>query len=229
MWHVGSATIPLTIMSSIVPIPTTRVGDMFVTQRLITQMQEDQLALFKLQNQVSTGQRLQLPSEDPAVALQAIGLQRLLDRKKQIQTGIQSSTSYLNAADSSLSTVSDLLNTLRGNVVAVTGTLSTEADRQTLVQQIDQAIQTLLGTANTQSQGRYLFAGSRLQAQPYDFDGQYVTYSGNNGALRSYVDLNQLFDTNLAGTQVFGGISSEIQGTELKPELTTDTLLSTLN
>ncbi len=216
-------------MSSIVPIPTSRVGDNFVTQRLISQMQADQLALFKLQNQVSTGQRLQLPSEDPAAALQAISLQRLLDRQGQIQNNVQSSTSYLNAADSSLSSVSDLLNTLRGNVVAISGTLSTDADRQTLVQQIDQAIQTLLGTANTQSQGRYLFAGSRSQVQPYDFDGQNVTYAGNDGVLRSYVDLSQLFDTNVAGTDVFGGISSQIQGTELKPGLSADTLLSTLN
>src|SRR5205823_412111 len=39
----------------------------------------------------------------------------------------------------------------------------------------------------------------------------------------------RLFDTNLAGTDVFGGISSQIKGTDLSPQLTADTLLSTLN
>ncbi len=216
-------------MSSIAPIPTTRVGDLFVTQRLISQMQDDQLALFKLQNQISTGQRIQLPSDDAPAALRAIGLQRLLQRKSQVQTNIQASNSYLTAADSNLSSVSDLLNTLKGSVVATTGTLSTDADRQTLVQQIDQAIQTLMAAGNAQSQGRYLFSGSVSQVQPYNFDGNYVSYSGNDGVLRNFVDLDQLFASNVAGTDVFGGTSGQIQGTALAPQLSADTLLSTIN
>ncbi len=216
-------------MSSIIPIPTTRVGDFFVTQRLVSQVQSDQLALFQLQNQVSTGNRLQLPSDDAPAALRAINLQRLLDRKGQIQTNIQASTLYLGAAESNLASVSDLLNTLRGDVVGVSGTLSTDADRQTLIQQIDQAIQSLVASGNAKSQGRYLFAGSRSQDQPYEFNGAYVQYSGNDGVLRSYVDLEQLFDTNLAGTDVFGGISSQIQGVGLTPPVSAGTLLSTIN
>ena len=65
-------------MAGIIPIPTTRVGDLFVRQRLVGQVQHDQLALFRLQNQISTGQRLQLPSDDAPAALRAINLQRLL-------------------------------------------------------------------------------------------------------------------------------------------------------
>ncbi len=73
-------------MSNIVPIPTTRVGDYFIRQRLVAQTQSDQVDLFKLQTEVSTGQRLQLPSDDAPAALRAIGLQRLLAQKTQIQT-----------------------------------------------------------------------------------------------------------------------------------------------
>ena len=85
-------------------------------------------------------------------------------------------------------------------------------DRQTLVQQIDEALETLVATGNAKSQGRYLFSGSRSQDQPYDYNGEFVEYFGNEGVLRSYVDLERLFDTNLAGTDVFGGISSQVQG-----------------
>jgi flagellin-like hook-associated protein FlgL len=216
-------------MSSIVPIPTTRVGDLFVRERLVGQVQHDQLDLFKLQNQISTGKRLQLPSDDAPAALRAINLQRLLDRKGQISTSIQSSGSYLSAAESNLSTVSDLLNKMRGDIVGVSGTLTSDADRQTLVQQIDQALQTLVAAANAKTQGRYLFAGSRAQDQPYDFNGAYIQYSGNEGTLRSYVDLAQLFATNVPGTDVFGGLSSQIQGGDLSPHLSADTLLSTIN
>jgi flagellin-like hook-associated protein FlgL len=125
--------------------------------------------------------------------------------------------------------VSSLLNELRGDVVGNTGTLSTADDRQNLVNEIDDDLQQLLSAANTQSQGQYLFSGSKSQVKPYDFNGQYVQYSGNQGSLQTYVDLDRLFDTNVAGTDVFGGVSAETQGTALKPQISSDTLLSTIN
>jgi flagellar hook-associated protein 3 FlgL len=214
---------------SIIPIPTTRVGDFFVRQRLVGQVQDDQLSLFKLQNQISTGKRMQLPSDDAPAALRAINLQRLLDRKGQISTNIESSNSYLSAAETALAGVSTTLIELRGQTVGLAGTLSNESERQSFVNSIDAALQSLVAAGNTKSQGRYLFAGSHSQGQPYDFDGAYVQYSGNEGVLRSYVDLERLFDTNLPGTDVFGGISKQIQGADLDPQLSPDTLLSTIN
>jgi flagellin-like hook-associated protein FlgL len=214
---------------SIIPIPSTRVGDYFVRQRLVGQVQADQLDLFKLQNQVSTGKRMQLPSDDAPAALRAISLQRLLDRKDQISTNIESSSQYLTAAEAQLGGVADILNDVRGGVVGVAGTLSNDSDRQALVDKINEAIKNILAAGNSQTLGRYLFAGSRSQDQPYDYDGQYVTYSGNEGTLRSYVDLQRLFDTNTSGVDALGGISSQVRGGDLDPQLTADTLVSTIN
>src|SRR5262245_14329272 len=195
-------------MSRIIPIPTTRVGDFFVRQNLVQQVQSDQLELFRLQTQVSSGRRLQLPSDDAPAALRAINLQRLLDRKGQIETNLQSSQFYLSGAETSISSISQLLADIRGDALGVSGTLSDQTARQTVVQQIDQAMKTLVGTSNSKLQGRYLFAGSRSQSAPFTFDGSFVEYTGNNGTLRNYVDLERLFDTNLTGTEVFGGVSA---------------------
>src|SRR5262245_537376 len=110
-------------MGGIVPIPTTRVGDFFIRQRLISQAQSDQLDLFRLQNQISTGRRLQLPSDDAPAALRVINLQRLLERKGQIQTNLQASNQYLGAADARLAKVANSLSELRGSVLGVSGSV----------------------------------------------------------------------------------------------------------
>lgn len=217
-------------MSRIAPIPTTRVGDFFIRQRLAEQVQADQVALYQLQNQVSTGRRLQLLSDDAPAALRVINLQRLIGRKGQIQTNIQASNFYLGAAENNLSQVSQELSNLRGEVIGVTSTLSTDSQRQAVIQKLDSTLQFLVGTANSKALGRYLFAGSRSGTQPYDYNGEFVEYFGNERNLRSYVDLELLFETNLPGTEVFGGISTPIRGTaDLNPHLTSDTLLSTIN
>jgi flagellar hook-associated protein 3 FlgL len=217
-------------MSRIIPIPTTRVGDLFIRQRLADQVLTDQLALFRLQNQVTTGRRLQLPSDDAPAALRAINLQRLLDRKAQIQTNIQASNTQLSAAESTIALVSQQLSDLRGAVLEVSGTLASDQQRQAVIQQIDQTISFLVDTANSESRGQYLFAGSKTGTQPYKTNGNFVEYVGNESNLRSYVDLDRLFDMNVPGNEVFGGVSEAVAGTaDLNPHLTTDTLLSTIN
>jgi flagellar hook-associated protein 3 FlgL len=215
---------------AISPVSTTRIGDLFVRQRLTSQVQQDQLALFRLQNQISTGKRLQLPSEDAPSALRAINLQRLIDRKVQIKTNLQASTQYLGGADSRLASIASSLNELRGEVVGVSGNTVPESARLAVMQDIDSLLQELVNAGNAKMQGRYLFAGSRSQSQPYDYDGKFVEFSGNDGALRSYVDVERLFETNVAGTDVFGGVSAQVEGSvDLNPHLTDDTLVSSLN
>jgi flagellin-like hook-associated protein FlgL len=217
-------------MSRIIPIPTTRVGDFFVRRRLTEQVQGDQLALFKLQYQISTGQRMQLPSDDAPAALRAINLQRLLDRKSQIETNLQSSNLFLGAAENTISRLTDGLIALRGEILGVANTVATDDQRQTVIQQLDRTLQSLVDAANSKAQGRYLFAGSRAAQQPYDYHDGFVEYFGNERDLRNYVDLERLFETNLPGTEVFGGISTPVQGNvDLNPQVTTETLLSTIN
>src|SRR5260221_8025758 len=113
-------------MAGIIPIPTTRVGDYFIRTRLTNQVESDQLDLFNLQNQVSTGKRLLLPSDDAPAALRAIDLQRALQRKQQYQTNLVGSQSLLAGADSSLQDVSTTLNSIKADALGVNNTTSTD-------------------------------------------------------------------------------------------------------
>ncbi len=218
-------------MAGIIPIPTTRVADMFVQQRLSGNVQQSQLELFRLQYQISTGRRLLLPSDDAPAALRAVNLQRLLDRKGQIRTNIESSNHFLSSADSQLSAAATELIKLRGEVVGVSGNVASDSDRQKVADGINGLLQELVTLGNAKLQERYLFAGARSQSPPFAFtDDQFVEYLGNEGSLRSYVDLERLFETNLAGPDVFGGISAAVEGSvDLNLQLTADTLVSTLN
>ena len=101
-------------MGSVISIPTTRVSDLFVSQRLTNQIQSDQLELLRIQMQLSTGRRLQLPSEDASAAQRAMSLQRLLERKGQVRSNLTTNQSFLSATDTALSSVSGTLAELRG-------------------------------------------------------------------------------------------------------------------
>ncbi|MEO2045532.1 MAG: flagellin [Pirellulales bacterium] len=214
---------------SIAPIPTSRVSDLFTRQRLTQQFQTDQLDIFRLQNQISTGLRINLPSDDGPAALRAITLQRLLERKSQLKTNTQTGQSFLAATDTALNDLANTLGDLRGAVLGVAGTASSQQERNAVIEEVNRTIEQLVQTGNRKFRGRFLFSGSQTSTQPYQFEGEFVKYSGNENQVNSYSDLNVLFASNSSGQSVFGGISEAVLGsTDLNPQVTAQTLLSSL-
>ncbi|MCA9236569.1 MAG: hypothetical protein KDA44_13930 [Planctomycetales bacterium] len=217
-------------MAGIIPIPNFRISGLLARQRLTTQLQGDQLDLFRLQEQISTGRRITLPSEDGPAALRAIALQRLLERKTQLATNVQTGQSYLGATDTALSDVATLLGDLRGSALGVAGTASTDEERNSVIAEVNRALEQLVQVGNRKFRGRYLFAGSQTNVQPYSLSGDQVLYSGNDKTIRNFSDIDVLFDTNASGQTVFGGISDQVLGgVNLDPQLSANTRLSALN
>ncbi|HEX7448817.1 MAG TPA: flagellar hook-associated protein FlgL, partial [Pirellulales bacterium] len=215
---------------SIIPVPSTRVSDSFVRQRLVQQVQDDQVALFKLQNELSTGSRLNQPSDDPAAALLAVSLQSLLDQNQQYQSNLQVNSSYLSASDSALGQVDSLINTAHGLAVGATGSTATDSQRQAAATQLQDVISQLLSIANTKFSGRYLFAGSQLTTQPFVQTSTGISYLGDQKNISSYGNTADLFTTNVTGDSAFGGFSQSMLGTaDLNPVLNVNTPLADLN
>jgi flagellin-like hook-associated protein FlgL len=217
-------------MPRITPIPTTRVSDSFAQQRMLTQLQYDQTQLLKVQQQISTGQRISTPSEDAPAALRAISLQRLLEQKGQVKTNLATNQTFLGATDVSLNRIAALLNDSRGSAQAVSTTVATDEQRESAATEIDRALQQLVDSGNEKFRDRFLFAGSTTSVRPFDFVGPYVRYNGNEQQLQSYSDIDILFETNIPGSAVFGALSEPVRGTtDLNPVLTWDARLSDLH
>lgn len=215
---------------AILPIPTTRVSDLLATRRITQQIQADQLHLLRAQTQISTGRRIISPSDDAPASLRALNLQRILERKLQTQSSLQDSVLFLSEADSSVNEVSNILNSIKSEALGIDSTTSTPEERQAVLLEIDRAMEQLVNIGNSQFRERYLFAGSRSQSLPYDYAGNYVAYNGNEDRLRSFVDVGYLYETNVPGSEVFGGISTQIRGSmDLNPHLSRTTQVQHLN
>ena len=217
-------------MAGIAPIPTTRVSNLLIQQRLLSQVQFDQLDLFKIQSQISSGRRITLPSEDSTASIRAIGLQRLIERKETIQHNLDSSQSFLQSTDIALVSVFDAVNQIQGSVGSHVTATSSDEQRGAFVLEIGRAIQQLVDIGNQEFRGRFLFGGSRTTEQPFTFENGLVRYDGNESELSSFSDLDQLFETSVNGNDVFGTISDPVIGAvDLNPILTENTKLKELN
>ncbi|HHM12386.1 MAG TPA: flagellar hook-associated protein 3, partial [Planctomycetaceae bacterium] len=215
----------MSLISSLV----SRVSTVAVREEMQAQLQRSQSTLSALQRQLSTGVRLRVPSDDLPAATRGMQLQRLLEQKEQMGVNLREATAFLDVTDAALSDSGDLLARARGFAVQAIDSGTDATQREAIALELESIVQRFLQLANTKFQGRYLFAGSDPTVLPYEDLGGRIVYRGNEKSLRTIADFESLIDTNVAGADVFGGLSQEVRpDSDYNPVLRESTLLSEL-
>ncbi len=128
--------------------------------RNITQMAGLRRETERLQQQIATGQRLEISSDDPVAASRLRNLSRQ-DRLASVDgANAQRASASLRAADGALSGIAnDLIRARELTVQAASGTLS-DAQRRLIGEELSQLHTSLVASANSRgSDARPLFAG----------------------------------------------------------------------
>ena len=172
-----------------------------------TQQQADTASL-----QMSTGSRINKPSDDPAGAAQMVTNNAQTGQVDTFLRSIGSVNGLLQAADSTLnSVVTALQRAISLGTEGANGTLS-DTDRADVANELSGIQQQLLALANTSYQGEFIFAGTAT-VQPFVSDSTNssgVTYKGNSGTNSVQVGDNYSLQVNLPGSQVFNGTGGNV-------------------
>jgi flagellar hook-associated protein 3 FlgL len=145
-----------------------RVSTAEITSQAIQAIDNQSSALQNTQNEVSTGLAVQNAADNPVAASQIVQLEQQQAQLTQYGSNLQSAQTRLSLEESSLSTATTTLQSIRDLAVQAGDATLSDTDRQQIATQIQTDIQSLLGTANTQdSNGEYLFAGYATQTQPF--------------------------------------------------------------
>jgi len=178
-------------------------------------IQRNQSALYKLQNQLSTGRRVLTPEDDPVAAAQALIVTQSQEVNAQQLENQGNASSQLGLVDSQLSSLTDLLQNVRERVVQAgnTGTLN-NSDRQTIATELESRLGEMLGIANSQNgSGDYLFSGYQGSTLPFAINAALpavppantspVGYFGDAGERLLQVSSSRQIAVNVSGSDVF--------------------------
>jgi len=165
--------------------------------------------------QLSTGKRVNVPSDDPLAAALMVGNQDQSARTDQYLQNIDSLTSQMQTADTALSSVVTALNqAITLGVQGSTGTVP-DASRQQIAQNLLGIQAQLVQLANTSIGGSFLFAGTATTTTPYALDASSpsgVTYNGNDGTNTVEIADGLNVQTNLPGNQLFQNSNGDVFG-----------------
>ncbi len=160
-----------------------RVSTSMLYQQSASWIESAQSQMYTTQQQISSGKRILAPSDDPAGAAAASRLNSQSAQQTQFLSSVDTATQSLNAADPVLNNISDTILSLRTLAQgAASGTLS-DSDLASYVAQAQDLRTQLLSDANTESGGRYLFAGQATTTQPFQDTGAGVSYNGSDTAM----------------------------------------------
>lgn len=185
-----------------------RLSTSWMYQQSLATMLNQQSALAATQNQVTTGVRINVASDDPAGAGQVVSLNHVIAANAQYSTNIDSATTRLNTEASTLSSVNSVLDTARTLALqAVNGTLA-DSDRKSIASQLSQIRDQLVQLANTSdSNGNALFAGTSTTHAPFQVGANgVVSYAGNDDAQHASVGSGLQIVTGDAGSGLFMNI-----------------------
>jgi flagellar hook-associated protein 3 FlgL len=175
-----------------------------------TQSQE-QTALQEL----STGKRVNVPSDDPLASAEMVGNQDQSNRTDQYLQNIDTLNNQMQTADTALgSVVTALTQAVSLGVEGSTGTVS-DANRQSIAQNVQGIQSQIVQLANTSISGSYLFGGTGTTAPPYTLDAASpsgATYNGNSGTNTVQIADGLDVQTNLPGDQLFQNSTGDVFG-----------------
>jgi len=182
---------------------------------LLNNLNQIELQQQQAEIQLSSGRRVNMPSDDPAAATADVENQAEQSSTDQYLQNTSSLEGLLQTADSTLSSVVTSLNqAVSLGTQGANGDLSA-SDRQSIVQQVQGIQSSILQLANVSYQGSYIFGGTATTAPPYALDATQadgVVYNGNTGTNNVQIADGRSIQTNVPGSQIFQGAGGDIFG-----------------
>ncbi|HNR34391.1 MAG TPA: flagellar hook-associated protein FlgL [Candidatus Hydrogenedentes bacterium] len=186
-----------------------RVTQQLMVNRVLGNLNKQTGKLLALQEQLATGLKVNTPSDDPLAARRAVNIRANIGAIEQYITNLSTAGPFLTESTNALQTVVDVLQ--RAQVLTVQGATGTNNQTQLdqIAIEIDQLLETAVAEANHQTNGRYLFGGTRTTSPPFavtrDAENRItaVTYQGNDEAIRIAIGDSVDVAINETGSDAF--------------------------
>jgi len=191
---------------------TARITQGMMNQTLLYDLRNVTNQLSTSEQQLSSGYKLNQPSDDPYGASQALKLRADLAANRQYQSNVQDANSWQNVADTALGDIGDSIQRARDLVIQGANDTNDASDRQAIVTELNQLIDSIKTDGNTQYAGRYIFSGMATNTQPYQL-GSNDAYSGNTAMITREIGVGVQVAINTPGSSVIGDGTSGLLAT----------------
>jgi flagellar hook-associated protein 3 FlgL len=160
--------------------------------------------MVRYSEQVSTGRRINRPSDDPTGAALSLGFERRIADIERSAEAARSGRDTADGAAGVLEEVSSLVSQVRALMIqGMNGTLDPQS-REAISSEVALLREQLVTLGNTRQGNRYLFAGSKTDTRPFaDGPDGRVNYFGDNVQQEIRIGPGVGIPINVSGQSLF--------------------------
>ena len=181
-----------------------RMPNSIQTRETLLGLQRTQGRLAQNTQRISSGNRLTNPGDDPAAASTIVDLANSIQANTKFQNMTDTANVFLQSSGDVLGSVTNDLTTLEQLAQQGMNSTTGPSGRAAIAAQVDALRSNLIALANTKVQGKYLFAGTQTQTQPFNPPASGPTpYLGDSNPINMNVAVGTSVTTNVTGDKAF--------------------------
>ncbi len=209
---------------------TIRVTDSYLSSIMVGDLNRSLSTLLDAQRVASSMHRVNSYADDPRSVSSIQRYNQLISMNDQYRNNVSRSRIIVDATDTALQTISEVLGDVRVIALRESSALGTDQTMGTATVEVDNEINRLLDVLNTTVEGNYIFGGMQTSKPPFERNGGTVIYQGDTQEMYSRTGPNSRTPVNIPGDVFLGNQSSSLGGqADLAPRLQGSTNLDELD
>src|SRR5699024_6868859 len=137
-----------------------RVTQSMLTHNTLRNLSSSYNNLGKYMDQLTTGKKINRPSDDPVVAMKGMDYRTQVNQIEQFERNIGEVHNWMDNSDSSVDKVQKALERLRELAVQGANGTYEEGQRGNIASEVDQLKEHMLEIANTKVNNKFIFSGT---------------------------------------------------------------------
>lgn len=188
-----------------------RISTSTLYERGTTSINDQTLALFKVQQQIATGRSILAPEDDPIGASVALDIRQTESINNQHKENMNYARNALTLEETVLENITKTLQDARVVVVNAGNPTLSSTNLTALATDLRGRYDQLLAHANSKDgQGNYLFAGYKTNTQPFTQTTGAATFAGDQGQRKLQISDSRQIEINDSGQSVFSpGVAAQ--------------------
>ena len=161
------------------------------------------------QEKLSSGKRINRPSDDPSGTRKVLGLKAEESQVQQFLDNTETAKEQINFTSNTLESIQDIFSKIKELTIQASNDTLGQSERKIISGELDELLESVLQNANTDNNGRYVFSGTQTLTSAFtatrDSNGNIssVSYNGNNEEIKYQIGPNTFMQINLPGGKLF--------------------------
>ncbi|GAK41260.1 flagellin [Paenibacillus sp. TCA20] len=190
-----------------------RVTSNMMSSTLMNNINRNAKQMNDTQIQMSTGMKINKPSDDPVGITYALRYRTELNSNEQYQSNVDSALSWLDYTDTVVSQTNEVLQRMRELTVKGSTGSNPQDALESIRLEVNQLKEQLIDIGNSQLNGKYILNGQTYNEKPYDFPRDANGISDTSGMTSGMIDTGEVSYTVGSGIQMAINVNgNEVMG-----------------